>query len=56
MEWLREIFWLSATHNFHVTCKHIRGSENQASDCISRIKDSSQLNKFLAHYCHGLYY
>ena len=23
MEWLRDLFWLSATHNFHITARHL---------------------------------
>ena len=35
MQWLREIFWLSATHNFRVTAHYIPSKSNTVADAIS---------------------
>ena len=39
MEWMRELFWLSAKHNFYLTARHIMGKLNVISDTLSRISD-----------------
>ena len=45
MAWLRELFWLSACHNFKITAKFIPGHENIISDTLSRLHDPSCLAK-----------
>ena len=37
MKCLRNLFWLSATYNFHLTSRHIPGISNIAADSASRI-------------------
>jgi hypothetical protein len=37
MKWIRQLFWLSAVFNFHLTAKHIPGVDNIISDTISRL-------------------
>ncbi|KAK3746307.1 hypothetical protein QZH41_015390, partial [Actinostola sp. cb2023] len=37
MQWLRKIFWLSATYNFRVTSRYISTASNTMADAISRI-------------------
>ena len=37
MKCLRRLFWLSATHNFHLTSRHIAGIRNIAADSASRL-------------------
>ena len=37
MSWLRQLFWLSATHNFQLTAKFIKGKDNVTSDFLSRL-------------------
>ncbi len=54
MDWLREIFWLSATYNIHIVARHVRGVDNEAADAISRFDDPRQLSKFLQYYSLGL--
>ena len=39
MALLRELFWLSALHNFHITARHIPGVDNILSDYISRLHE-----------------
>ena len=44
MDWLREIFWLSATYNFRLSSRHILGPENVLADRLSRLTRSSICN------------
>ena len=37
MAFLRVVFWLSATYNFTLTCRHIAGTDNQRADSVSRL-------------------
>ena len=37
MDWLREIFWLSAIYNFRLTSRHITGLANVFADRLSRV-------------------
>ena len=39
MKLLRELFWLSAVYNFHLTARHIPGVDNIVSDYISRLHE-----------------
>jgi hypothetical protein len=36
MAMLRSMFWLSANHNFHITARHIPGTQNTLADAGSR--------------------
>ena len=36
MELLRRIFWLCATNNIYITCKHVPGIDNVVPDILSR--------------------
>lgn len=36
MEWLRELFFLSALHNFRFTARHVPGKVNVLADALSR--------------------
>lgn len=36
MALLRSMFWLSATHNFHITAKWVKGTFNELADAGSR--------------------
>ena len=55
---LRILFWLSATYNFHITARHIRGYSNMVADGISRLHEPNKWNEvapFLAptpFFCH----
>ena len=40
MDWLREIFWLSAIYNFRLTPCHIKGLENVFADHLSRLTET----------------
>ena len=40
MDWLREIFWLSAIYNFRLTSCHIKGLENVFADHLSRLTET----------------
>ena len=39
MQWLRKLFWLSATYNFRVTSRYIPTAANTLADAISRLHD-----------------
>ena len=39
MEWLRELFWISAFYNIHVRSSWIRGVDNILADSLSRLKN-----------------
>ena len=41
MQWLRSIFWLSATNNFRITARYIPSKANTVADAISRLHDSA---------------
>ena len=44
MSWLRELFWLSAWHNFHITARHIPGVDNVHSDFLSRLHEPNKIS------------
>ena len=52
MVFLRLLFWLSATYNFRITARYIRGCDNVIADSISRLHESHSICKFydLLHY------
>jgi hypothetical protein len=39
---LRELFWLSAINNFHISAVHIAGKNNIVSDYISRLPEQTE--------------
>ena len=39
MDWLREIFWLSAIYNFRLTSRHITGLANVFADRLSCVTE-----------------
>ena len=47
MQFLRQLFWLSATFNFRIKAFHVPGRENILADDISRIHDADHLHSFL---------
>ena len=47
MACLRTLFWLSATYNFHLTARYIRGSVNTLADSISRIHEPKHMFNIL---------
>ena len=47
MRCIRRLFWLSATYNFHLTCRHLRGYLNVASDSASRLHLPGHLQTLL---------
>ena len=47
MKCLRQMFWLSATHNFHVSAKFLAGISNTVADDISRIHEPGRLSRVL---------
>ena len=47
MKCLRQLFWLSATHNFHVSAKFLAGISNTVADDISRIHEPGRLSRVL---------
>ncbi|CAC5365146.1 unnamed protein product [Mytilus coruscus] len=50
MGFLRELFWLSASFNFHIKAVHVPGSSNVLADHISRLQESSSF-EFFMRYC-----
>lgn len=56
MQWLREIFWSSFIHNFHLVAKWVRSRDNILPDCLSRVTNHvarGVADKLLyqGHYC-----
>ena len=49
MEALRWLFWLSATHNFHLMARYIPGARNIAADSASRLLEPNQLTRLVEH-------
>lgn len=47
MSLLRDIFWQSVTHNFHLVGVYLPGRDNIVADAISRASSSSELPVFL---------
>ncbi|KAL9975581.1 hypothetical protein ACROYT_G012757 [Oculina patagonica] len=47
MQWLRKIFWLSATYNFRVTARYIPTASNTIADAISRLHDPTHCEVFV---------
>ena len=47
MRCIRRLFWLSATYNFHLTCRHLRGYLNVAADSASRLHLPGHLQTLL---------
>jgi hypothetical protein len=47
MSWLRELFWLSATHSFRVTARKIPGPVNKLADALSRFQDEEYMRYLL---------
>lgn len=52
MQCLRELFWISAVHNFHLSARHISGVDNIDSDFISRLDE--HLDWFCVNMCDCL--
>ncbi|XP_078368365.1 uncharacterized protein LOC144652227 [Oculina patagonica] len=48
MQWLRSIFWLSATFNFRITARYIPSKANTMADAISRLHDPAFCHAFRA--------
>ena len=46
MRELREVFWLSAIYNFHLTAVYIEGANNTLADAISRLHSPAHLLQF----------
>lgn len=46
MSFLRELFWLSATYNFHLVARHIPGHLNTKSDRVSRLHELKHCESF----------
>lgn len=54
MRVLRELFWLSVTHNFDLTAIHIPGKLNDRADAISRLHEAGQLLRLGSFFQHSL--
>lgn len=50
MGFLRELFWISAFHNFHLKAIHVPGACNILADNISRLHDTHSFVQFI-RYC-----
>ena len=55
MEGLRELFWLSAKHNFQIHAVYLPGILNQMADCISRLHQPGQLAYLNSQLNHSLH-
>jgi hypothetical protein len=50
MAHLRNLFWLSASHNFHLVAIHVAGKSNWLADSLSRLHERDHF-VFLMRYC-----
>jgi len=48
MMWLRELFWLSAQFNFHITARYISTKQNWISDGLSRLATPGQWERLVS--------
>lgn len=48
MVWLREIFWITAVHNFRVTSCYIQTTNNTTADTLSRLPKHLSADNFLS--------
>lgn len=51
---LRDLFWLSAAYNFHISATYIEGLRNTVADAISRLHDPHHLSRFHAFLTESL--
>ena len=49
MKCLRQLFWLSATYNFHVSARFLAGISNTVADDISRLHEPGRLSRMLPY-------
>lgn len=49
MRCLRQLFWLSATYNFHVSARFLPGISNTVADDISRLQEPGRLLRILPY-------
>lgn len=52
MQYVREIFWLSAHHNFRLTSTYISSANNSLADALSR-NDHIRFSQLLCDWKHG---
>jgi hypothetical protein len=50
MSLVRQLFWLSAIFNFHITARHIAGKNNILSDYVSRLHEYTNWPEALSAY------
>ena len=51
MSWLRDLFWLSAIHNFRLTAVYVPGIDNIRADRISRMHYGVALIQLYSEFC-----
>ena len=49
MEWLKELFWLSAKHNFHLSARHVQGCHNVLADLLSRLSKEYSISHLMSY-------
>ena len=54
MQWFREIFWLSATHNFRATTRYIPSKSNTMADAISCLHEPRYCQVLTEHFGSSL--
>ena len=57
MKLLRRIFWLTVKFNCHLFASHVRGVDNIAADCLSRLCDMKSTELLHVHdlcCCRGI--
>ncbi|CAC5404417.1 unnamed protein product [Mytilus coruscus] len=47
MSFLRKLFWMSATNNFHLVAIHLPGKQNDMADAVSRLHELKLCQFFL---------
>ena len=53
MTWLRDLFWMSAIHNFRITAVYIPGVDNIRADRISHMHNGPALLELYSYLCQG---
>ena len=49
MHYLRELFMLTAMHNFHITAQHLSGKLNVIADCLSRLDEKDKWDSLMSY-------
>ena len=54
MYWIRELFWICAIYNIHLTASYVRSEENRVPDYLSRLFDARRTGSIPIDLLHFL--